>query len=199
MKKITKISLLFIAFTVFLASCSMEKRHYNRGYYVKWKNSNKHSGMQPLESAAINTTPDKKNITEETPVIKEESVFVSPTLNETPQITSNSSAGTKKVVKTEKSGVKATIINTLVENNEDVIINHEQSTIKQTEVKSAKSAAKRGGPSKGLLIVLCFLIPWLAVGLATDWDVMPIIYNLLWSLTCIGGIIHAIIVVNREM
>ncbi|MBK6526190.1 MAG: YqaE/Pmp3 family membrane protein [Crocinitomicaceae bacterium] len=47
-------------------------------------------------------------------------------------------------------------------------------------------------------MVLCFFIPWLAVGLATDWDLKPLIFNLLWSLTCIGGIIHALVVVSRE-
>ena len=52
-------------------------------------------------------------------------------------------------------------------------------------------------PSKGVLIVLAILIPFVAVGLKTDWG-MPVIWNLLWC--CLGvlpGIIHALIVVNR--
>ncbi|MCX7605765.1 MAG: YqaE/Pmp3 family membrane protein [Bacteroidia bacterium] len=53
-------------------------------------------------------------------------------------------------------------------------------------------------PSKGLLIVLAILIPWLAVGLATDWDLKHVVINLLLGIfTCIGGIIHAIIIVNK--
>ncbi|MBK9190441.1 MAG: YqaE/Pmp3 family membrane protein [Crocinitomicaceae bacterium] len=64
--------------------------------------------------------------------------------------------------------------------------------------KVSKAESKSAGPSRGVLFILCFLIPWLAVGLATDWDLMPLVFNLLWSLTCIGGIIHALIVVNRE-
>ena len=61
------------------------------------------------------------------------------------------------------------------------------------------SKAMSSDVSKGLLIVLCFVIPWLAVGLATDWDWTIVIYNILWTLLCwIPGVIHALIVVNRE-
>lgn len=53
-------------------------------------------------------------------------------------------------------------------------------------------------PSKGLLILLAFLIPWLAVGLATDWEAEHLIVNILLSVfTCLGGLIHAIIIVNK--
>ncbi|MDW8235620.1 MAG: YqaE/Pmp3 family membrane protein [Bacteroidia bacterium] len=53
-------------------------------------------------------------------------------------------------------------------------------------------------PSKGLLIVLAIFIPWLAVGLATDWEFKHVLINILLGLfTCLGGIIHAIIIVNK--
>ena len=48
-------------------------------------------------------------------------------------------------------------------------------------------------------ILLCLLIPFLAVGFATDWDVNDVIINLLLCLLCgIPGIIHAFVVCNRE-
>lgn len=43
-------------------------------------------------------------------------------------------------------------------------------------------------PSKGLLIVLAILIPWLAVGLATDWDLKHVIINLLLGFCCTKGV-----------
>ena len=53
--------------------------------------------------------------------------------------------------------------------------------------------------STGLLYVLCFFIPFLAVGLATDWDVKTVLINLLWTCLCgIPGIIHAFIVVSKN-
>jgi uncharacterized membrane protein YqaE (UPF0057 family) len=69
-------------------------------------------------------------------------------------------------------------------------------TIASTKI--VKKALKDDVPT-GLLYVLCFFIPWVAVGLATDWDVKTIVYNILWTLLCgIPGIIHAIIIVGRN-
>ncbi|MCX7651351.1 MAG: YqaE/Pmp3 family membrane protein [Bacteroidia bacterium] len=75
---------------------------------------------------------------------------------------------------------------------------------KQTFIQKVKgffvSAAEAvvNKPSKGLLIVLAIFIPWLAVGLATDWEFKHVLINILLGLfTCLGGIIHAIIIVNK--
>ena len=81
----------------------------------------------------------------------------------------------------------------------------DQKVINKSELKKALKEAKKSNSSKGggvpiaVLYLLCFLFPVIAVGLATDWDLMPMIYNLLWTFLCgIPGIIHAIIVVKRE-
>ena len=64
--------------------------------------------------------------------------------------------------------------------------------------KIVKKALKNDMP-KGLLYLLCFLMPWLAVGFATDWDIKTVIINILWTFLCgIPGIIHAIIIVGRN-
>ena len=64
--------------------------------------------------------------------------------------------------------------------------------------KLVKKALKDDVPV-GLLYVLCFFIPWLAVGFATNWDVKTVVINILWTFLCgIPGIIHAIIVVGRN-
>lgn len=38
--KMRTLQLLFVAFILILASCSMEKRVYNTGYHIRWKNNN---------------------------------------------------------------------------------------------------------------------------------------------------------------
>ena len=64
--------------------------------------------------------------------------------------------------------------------------------------KSVKKALKNDMPT-GLLYLLCFLMPWLAVGFATDWDIKTVVINILWTFLCgIPGIIHAIIIVGRN-
>lgn len=50
-----------------------------------------------------------------------------------------------------------------------------------------------------LLYVLCFLLPFLAVGIATGWNLGAVLINILLTIFfVIPGIIHAIIVVSRN-
>ncbi|MCX6182821.1 MAG: YqaE/Pmp3 family membrane protein [Bacteroidetes bacterium] len=49
-----------------------------------------------------------------------------------------------------------------------------------------------------LLIILCFIIPPVAVGLATNWEITPLVINILLTfLFWLPGVIHALIVVLR--
>ena len=98
--------------------------------------------------------------------------------------------------------VQQTEIKNNVKESKNVV---DQKVINKSELKKALKEAKKSNSSKGggvpiaVLYLLCFLFPVIAVGLATDWDLMPMIYNLLWTFLCgIPGIIHAIIVVKRE-
>jgi len=98
--------------------------------------------------------------------------------------------------------VQQTEIKSNVKESKNVV---DQKVINKSELKKALKEAKKSNSSKGggvpiaVLYLLCFLFPVIAVGLATDWDLMPMIYNLLWTLLCgIPGVIHAIIVVKRE-
>lgn len=102
--------------------------------------------------------------------------------------------------------VQPTEIKSNVDESKNLV---DQKVLNKSELKKAvKMAAKEakkansnngGGVPIGLLYVLCFIFPMIAVGLATDWDVMPIVYNILWYLLCgFPAIIHAIVVVHRE-
>ena len=98
--------------------------------------------------------------------------------------------------------VQQTEIKNNVKESKNVV---DQKVFNKSELKKALKEAKKSNSSKGgdvpigVLYLLCFLFPVLAVGLATNWDLMPMIYNILWTLLCgIPGIIHAIIVVKRE-
>jgi uncharacterized membrane protein YqaE (UPF0057 family) len=81
--------------------------------------------------------------------------------------------------------------------------NKEAKQISKQEIKALKKAVKSQNKSDdvpiGLLYVLCFFIPFVAVGLATDWDITTVLINILWTALCgIPGIIHAFIVVSRN-
>ena len=64
-----------------------------------------------------------------------------------------------------------------------------------TKLKEAKLSGAK--PDKVVIYVLCVIIPPLAVGLWTDWQ-MPTVWNILWTLLWwVPGVIHAFIVVTR--
>jgi uncharacterized membrane protein YqaE (UPF0057 family) len=100
------------------------------------------------------------------------------------------------VNQTEKSS--QTVVQQEKTSNSD--LKYENQTIKSKEKALKASDSNLGGDvPTGLLYVLCFFIPWLAVGLATDWDIKKVIINILWTMLCgIPGIIHAFIVVSKN-
>jgi uncharacterized membrane protein YqaE (UPF0057 family) len=187
MKKIILPALAVIAFAITFNSCTMEKRHYRNGYYI---DRNNHKEVTATPSAKQAVAVENAAIVETTqataPVISapaEQGVMFQPaSANETSKpVVSNKTIAAKLKTSTSATTVKESA----------------RPSIAQSKV-AKKANHPTQAPEKGLLIVLAILIPWLAVGLVTDWDAKTLIINLLLCLTCIGGIIHAIIVVNKN-
>ena len=99
------------------------------------------------------------------------------------------------VNQTEKSS--QTVVQEKASNSD---LKYDAQTIKNSETALKATDSNLGDDvSTGLLYVLCFFIPWLAVGLATDWDIKKVLINILWTMLCgIPGIIHAFIVVSKN-
>ena len=99
------------------------------------------------------------------------------------------------VNQTEKSS--QTVVQEKASNSD---LKYENQTIKSSKKALEASDSNLGGDvPTGLLYVLCFFIPWLAVGLATDWDIKKVLINILLTMLCgIPGIIHAFIVVSKN-
>ncbi|MFN5346236.1 MAG: YqaE/Pmp3 family membrane protein, partial [Bacteroidota bacterium] len=68
-------------------------------------------------------------------------------------------------------------------------------------INKLKKAAKRGdadGIPTVVLFILAVLLPPIAVGLVTDWDLEQTLINVGLTFLCwLPGIVHAIIVVSR--
>jgi uncharacterized membrane protein YqaE (UPF0057 family) len=200
MKKI----LLVAASILFLvASCTVEKRVYRNGFNVQWHAMNGHSkkdknteitSLEEVETVAKVVISPKENM-------KTADVYELPTQeiitvaqNDQASIQANSVATTPQVV-----SVKGMANQTISVNQK----NNEVKQISKEEMKSLRKAVKSSKKSDdvpvGLLYVLCFFIPFIAVGIVTDWDIPTVLINLLWTLLCgIPGIIHAIIIVGRN-
>jgi uncharacterized membrane protein YqaE (UPF0057 family) len=179
-----------------ITSCSIEKRHYMDGYHVEWKNNKKNNNAVAAEQKSAQTVA----LNEAAPVAVEQNAapaVEAPAQAVAPVAAQENTVNTVVAAKPEVQNAVVTEKATTKEAAKQNVVTKQavKAAVKQAE----KSSAAGDGPSKGLLIVLCFLLPWLAVGLATDWEVKPLIINLLLSLTCIGAIIHAIVIVNRNV
>lgn len=208
MKKLL-LAVLVVGFAI--SSCSIEKRLHQKGFNVEW---NKNLGS---------LKKDKKQkqdfVTSE---VEEEIAVVSPKTIKAPSVNNNNSISVDGVTLNESNEVSVLVD----ENTTNELNSQENETINTTKIENVKLAinapkaasskevavdkktktstklvkkAHKNDVPKGLLYVLCFFIPWVAVGLATDWDIKTIVYNILWTLLCgIPGIIHAIIIVGRN-
>lgn len=208
MKKLLLV-VLVVGFAI--SSCSIEKRLHQKGFNVEWNN---------------NLGSFKKDKKEKQDVVSseaaEEIAVVSPKTTKAPSVNNSIAISIDDVALNESNEAPVFI----EDNTTNEVNSQESSVVNNTKIKKVKKAipAPKASSSKEvasakktmastklvkkalkdevptiLLFVLCFFIPFLAVGLATDWDVKAVVINLLLCfLFILPGIIHAIIVVGRN-
>lgn len=203
-KKLTKqknyenASLLSLAMILLLASCSVKKRVYMAGYHVEWHKSKnavaKQTRTKSEYSALLVNQSTKAEPQIQNSDLLIEDTFVSTISNEqtasgetrayfAPTKSANFNTVTSKPATT--TSAKKTLVNAGV-----------KAIVKQ---KLSKSSTTSDDVDIVLLYVLCIFIPFVAVGIVTDWDVKDVLINLLLSFLCwIPGIIHAFIKVKEN-
>jgi uncharacterized membrane protein YqaE (UPF0057 family) len=184
MRKLT-LPLFGILAVLFTVSCSTEKvvMHENQWY---------NPGSVLTSTAPINKAQAIKCQETAAPALVKEGI----SLNQ-PVVTAN---------EVNQSNNLTEVLKPVASNNQKIvaeqIAKQYQSApkmVKKAIAKQAKAAKPMSDIPYWVAIVLCFFIPFVAVGFATDWDATTIIINLLWTLLCgIPGIIHAIIIVSRN-
>jgi uncharacterized membrane protein YqaE (UPF0057 family) len=200
MKKI----LLIAASIIFLvASCTVEKRVYRNGFNVHWHAMNGHSkkdknteitSIEEVETVAkVVISPKETSKTADVYELPKQEI-ITVTRNDEASIHANSVLTTPQVVR-----VKGMANQTISVNQK----NKEAKQIYKQEMKALHKAVKSQNKSDDvpveLLYVLCFFVPFIVVGIVTDWDIPTVLINLLWTLLCgIPGIIHALIIVSRN-
>ncbi len=211
----SKSMLVMVSLIGFLYSCStsnsvvsnrlVSKRKYTDGFHYNGKVNTKSSDNVAIseEKKATKTVllseevKSLNSLDEVSKIEKNESVVL--TENVVSTVTTES-----KLVSTKKestSNEKSTIVNSSEKQNTI------QKTVKQDVKASKNSKAEirkalkehRAGDDAILYIILCILIPFVAVGLATDWDLTKTLICLLLSiLFWIPGIIYAFIICSKE-
>lgn len=197
-----------------LASCStsndvvsgrgIQKRKYNDGYYIsfgkKFNKTNKDVKVEEVvlseetaENIKVETTKGAENTTSTSPSV------VPASNNEVIAPTTNNDAS--PVTTTSEIGTDENEISNQVEVLEEETVSYKpgriysQKLIRTTVSENSGSAAASSAPLI-LLIILAFLLPWLAVGIYTSWDVLyTVIAVLLWFLFWLPGIIFALLVI----
>ena len=198
-----KILLITASILFMVASCTVEKRVYRNGFNVQWHAMNGHSkkdknteinSIEEVETVAKVVISPKENS-------KTASVYELPTQevvavaqNDEASIQANSVSTTPQVVNVKGMADQTISVN---QNNKEV------KQISKQEMKALRKVVNSQKQSDdvpvGLLYVLCFFFPFIAVGIVTDWDISTVLINLLWTLLCgIPGVIHALIIVSRN-
>lgn len=169
-----------------ISSCTMEKRHYQSGYYIDWKNNSKNTAVERTKTDNVDKinskTIDQSQFSAST---NEDIILTSSKTSEVAAIKTEKNSNDVKAA--DKAQTKLTV----------------KDKVKVVKaVNKMKKAAKRSdadGIPTVLLFVLAVLLPPLAVGLVTDWDLEQTLISLGLTILCwLPGIIHAIIVVDRN-
>ena len=204
MKKLL-LAVLVVGFAI--SSCSIEKRLHQKGFNVEWNKNlgslkkDKKEKQDYVSSEAVEEIAVVSNKTTKAPSVNNNSAISvdGVTLNES----NDASVFVEDITTNEVNSEVSSVVN----NTKTEKVNSSSKASSSKEVASNKTMnstkivkkANNKDVSKGLLYLLCFFIPWLAVGLATDWDVKTVVINILWTCLCgIPGIIHAIIIVGRN-
>lgn len=194
--KMKKFLLFLAAITVFISSCTIEKRRYTDGYHVEW--NGKHDGGytkneniksdKSIESVAVTSTE-----TSQTEIVSSESVASETALNNETSIPSIS------VEKAEKS--KTHLERRSNSNVPTAGVAGRKSIHKTFETTVAHTGVQMDYNHSGdtdtlLLILIAIFISPLAVFLHEgSWNTTCWINLILWLLFILPGFIHALIVI----
>ncbi len=179
-----------IVATLVITSCSLEKRHYTSGYSVQW--NSKKANVSATEASYV---------AKQTPKTEAKKVTENKTVAQAPveQVATNNNTVTKTLVASVNKAVYTTTASKTTSFENTVANNNAKIVAKVATANTAKKAAKGDGADLpvALYIILAIIIPWVAVGLATNWGIETL-WNFLWCFLCIAGIIHAFIILKRK-
>lgn len=207
--KVTFKFIALIGLLVILGACSSSnevvsnniftKRKVNRGYHINWpshwRNGNEEVAQEVVSEqekiAVVEQVANRetKTLTSDAPIEEHQTVAGNYVEEQT-----------SLMIQEEKSNSKTTN-NSKASSLEDkqVTGKKEMHQAKKLLKKTAKSSNSDPSLSIVLLYIIAFFIPFLAVGIVTDWDLFQVLINIILCLLCwVPGIIHAIIVVHKN-
>lgn len=203
--------------TLILASCSttnevtsnrlFQKRKYQKGWHVNSSRSvdksTKSTDDEVVASYTINETISEEQLKE-----TQSSSLTSPQLAESNE---NSIAAQAESVVENPEKVVSKVNNILEKQRQSTTNSLSENVVPESEFQnttvsrdqsirkliSEKSKDSSGDDMLILLYILAVLIPFVAVGIVTDWDLKKVLINILLCILCyIPGVIHAFITIR---
>lgn len=191
---------------VLVASCTVEKRVYRNGFNVQWhamngiskkdKNVEVTSVEEEIAVAQVIKAPKVNVFTSNTYEANAEGSTTTLTQNDVASLEGAPIQNEAKCIANDIKGMAAVTIQNSPKS-------HEAKQVSKQEMKALRKAVKTAKKSDdvpiGLLYIICFIFPFIAVGIVTDWDITTVLFNLLLTILCVfPGIIHALIIVGRN-
>jgi len=206
-----KSAILSLITLAILASCStsnnvvgggIQKRKYNDGFYVS---GGKIFDRKMDERSIENVLAEEKIVeTELTSEESEELISVNSELIEQTETAALLQIETETQVTDAEMEPLTVQTNSIVEEQENGLKSGSHFKTLSKKLKIARSNISKNAPAEGnssadtmliLLIILAFFLPWLSVGIYTNWDIkLTLITLLLWFLFVLPGVIFAILV-----
>ena len=185
---------IFILVTVAISSCSVnngfiQKRKYQKGYHLSMKKKTK--TVDYIRSDKFQLF--KNNELSEAIPSKDEFRPAAPAILKTSSsIAEEDQISTKKVIAKNET---THVLKYKAKKNHDIKNGIKNITSPSFNNNSNATSQKPNSDDMLLLLyILAVLIPFVAVGIVTDWDVTDVIINLLLCILCyIPGVIHAFI------
>jgi uncharacterized membrane protein YqaE (UPF0057 family) len=163
----------------------MEKRHYQSGYHIDWKKNAKNTAAVKVSTSDIERINPKSIDQSHFSASTNEEIILIET-----KITESSNRSLEKIRGEVKESRKS-----------DTKISVKDKIKAAKAVNKLKKAAKRGdadGISTVVLFILAVLLPPIAVGLVTDWDLEETLICLGLTFLCgLPGIVYAVIKVSQ--
>lgn len=209
MKKLSLLLVVALSTTLFLDSCSVQKRYHRTGFNVNWNHTSigikkdrhkivtEEDAVEEEVAVVEKVTPSSATVASKDVNVQE--VATPQVVNAYQELENENAVASVNEINTPINTTRSTLINSAT-SNENTIASHRAMNKKEIKKELKKQNKKSSSDVPVVLLyILCFLIPPLAVGLATDWDLTPVLWNLVWCLLCgFPGIIHAIIHVSRN-
>lgn len=202
--------------TLILASCSttnevtsnrlFQKRKYQKGWHVNSSRSVDKSAKSTDDEVVASYT--NQTISEDKTERPQTSDVTSPQYTESSEksiiaLTESVVENPEKVVSKVKNVLEKQRQSTTNSLSENVILESDhQGTVASRDQSIQKLINEKSKDSSSddmliLLYILAVLIPFVAVGIVTDWDLKKVLINILLCILCyIPGVIHAFITIR---